>query len=195
MTIERRVELDLSTAGLDARAAGQQSAGGHAADREADPQARAAFERALAGDEAADAQDANPRAEVPSSALSLFGRAAAAAPGATKSAGEPWVEPLCEELQGLVSQLAVGEGRSGGAMVRMELDEAVLPGVSIEIEESDGRLQVTFTCSSERSRQRLLRELPLRGDDFAAGLGRQVLLRVQTDDPEDPCLFEVLAGT
>jgi len=194
MTIERRVELDLSTAGLDARASGQQSPGGHTAGREADPQARQAFERAMAGGGASDAQEAEPATRVPDTPTSLFGRITAQPLGGASAGPERWVEPLGRELQHMVSQFAVGEGRSGGAMVRMELDDSVLPGVSIEIEESAGRLQVTFTCSVERSRERLLRELPLRGPDLASALGRDVLLRVQTDDPEDPCLFEVLAG-
>ncbi len=114
MSIERRIELDLSTAGLDARASGQQSPGGHTASREADPQARQAFERAMAGGGASDAQEAEPAARVPDAPASLFGRITAQPLGGASSTPERWVEPLGRELQHMVSQFAVGEGRSGG---------------------------------------------------------------------------------
>jgi hypothetical protein len=193
MNIDRRITLDLSTAGLDSRAAGQQSTRGQTGGQEADAQDRDTFERALAGDSAPKAGAAPPRQErVPAAnSFGLLGRAMPLAPPPGEASEAAL---LGRELESLVSRMAVGDGRSGGALVRMELDESALPGVSVEIEETEGRLQVTFTCGVERSRQRLLAELPERGPGLASQLRREVLLRVQTDDPDDPCLFELLAS-
>lgn len=97
------------------------------------------------------------------------------------------------ELLQAVSRLLVGE-RSGRRQVRVELDDEVLPGVSIEIEEAQGRLQVVFTCALEPSRTRLNEALPAMAPQLAKRLARPVLMRTQTDDPQDPHPLEVAAS-
>lgn len=187
MTIDRSIHLNLSmpdpgAAGADA----QGSRGMGQARQEADPQARDNFRKALAGEPAdAKAGKAEGEGEAPAP-FALFGslRAPAAPP-------EP--SEVFAQLDELLSGLMVGEGGGGGKQVRMTLAEDVLPGVTVVIEEAQGRVCVDFICAVEPSRLRLNGELPARAPEMAARLARDVLLRTCTDDEEDPCLFEVLA--
>jgi hypothetical protein len=96
---------------------------------------------------------------------------------------------LDDVLDGLMVDVT-GDGRQ----VRMDLKDEVMPGVTIVIQETQGRLQVDFICSLEDSRLKLNAAAPDHAPQLAQRLGRDVLLRVQTDDEEDPCLFEVAAS-
>lgn len=187
MTVDRSIHLNLSmpdpgAAGADA----QGSRGMGQARQEADPRARDNFRKALEG-APADAQGAKAEGEAPAP-FALFGGLRAAAPTAAPEPSEAF-----RQLDELLSGLMVGEGGGGGKQVRMALAEDVLPGVTVVIEEAQGRVCVDFICAVEPSRLRLNAELPARAPEMAARLARDVLLRTCTDDEEDPCLFEVLA--
>ncbi|MFD0669020.1 hypothetical protein ACT80S_14965 [Ramlibacter sp. MAHUQ-53] len=106
-------------------------------------------------------------------------------------AADPLTSELASRVGEALSRLMVGEGRAGGKQVRMNLKDDLLPGVTVSIEEIEGRLQVDFLCRDETSRRRLVRAAPLQAPELARQLRRDVLLRVQADDEEDPQLFEV----
>ncbi len=91
------------------------------------------------------------------------------------------------------ARLMVGE-QSGRKQVRVDIDEEVLPGVTLVIEESEGRLEVEFTCANEESRLRLNDALGWQASELARRLARDVLMRTQTDDPDDLHVFEVAAS-
>jgi len=78
--------------------------------------------------------------------------------------------------------------------VRLDLKAEVLPGVTVSVYEEDGRLVAAFACASEASRETLNRCAPVLAQELAQSLARAVLVRVSTDDPEDPCLFEAAAA-
>ena len=121
--------------------------------------------------------------------FALFGARPALA-SAEVSAGV--LSPLAESLGYTVERLMVGEGRSG-SQVRMELKDDLLPGVTVAIEAQEGRMQVDFFCRIERSRLLLNNALDAMAETLAQRLQRDVMMRVQTDDAEDPCLVERLA--
>ncbi len=177
-----------------------------------DPEAVARFERALEGKpqaareavrQAADTPQAPEASRTPHSAhrevprelpspLSLFGAPQAAPVVPVVHAAEAQ-EALSSRLREVVAQLMVSDGRYGGRQVRMDLQEEMLPGVTVVIEERDGRLQVDFLCREEPSRLRLVAAAPDQAPQMAQYLQRDVLLRVQKDDEQDPRLFEVAA--
>jgi flagellar hook-length control protein FliK len=88
--------------------------------------------------------------------------------------------------------MMVGDGSSGNRQVRIELQDDALPGVSITVQQIDGRLQVDFVCSNEQSRLQLNRATPNLANQLADRLKQDVLVRVQTDDDEDLCLYEIV---
>jgi hypothetical protein len=100
---------------------------------------------------------------------------------------------LSHQIGSSIERLMVDDGHNGQRQVRMELKDELLPGVTVVIQELDGRLQVDFICSVESSRLRLNEAAPEQARSLAESLRRDVLLRVQTDDDEDPCLLETLA--
>lgn len=180
---------------------------------EDDPEAISRFEKALAGLEghrppAAKAADDGPAVlpeparqpqahreavrDLPSP-LTLFG-APHATPVAPVAEAARTQDELSSHLHEVVAQLMVGDGRSGGRQVRMDLQDEVLPGVTVVIEERQGRLQVDFLCRQEPSRLRLVAAAPEQAPQMALYLRRDVLLRVQKDDEADPRLFEVAAN-
>lgn len=186
MTIDRGIHLNLSVPDRGPGADAQGSRGMGQARQEADPQARDTFRKALEG-EPADAQAGKAKNEAPAP-FSLFG---GLRPAAALEPPEP--SGVFAQLDELLSGLMVGEDGGGGKQVRMTLAEDVLPGVTVVIEEAQGRVCVDFICAVEPSRLRLNTELPARAPEMAARLQRDVLLRTCTDDEEDPCPFEVLA--
>jgi hypothetical protein len=101
---------------------------------------------------------------------------------------------LAEDLGNEVERLMVTDGGEGNRQVRMDLKEDTLPGVTLVIEEREGRLQVDFFCHAESSRLRLNQALPELATILAQRLQRTVLMRVQTDDEDDPCLLEQLVS-
>jgi hypothetical protein len=182
MSTDRSIRLDVSVPDLGARA-GEGFASGSGGQGAADSQARERFDRAFAPP-APPPADTEAAQQIPKP-FSLFG-SMPAEPDGTDSTPET-------RLDELLDRLMVDDG-SGGKQVRMDLKDDVLPGVSIVIQEAEGRLQVDFICRAEASRLRLNAALPGQAPQLAQRLERDVLLRVQTDDPEDPCLFEVSAS-
>mgnify|MGYP000970440488 FL=1 len=98
-----------------------------------------------------------------------------------------------QEVATGIERLMVGDGSSGHRQVRIELKDELLPGVSVTVQDTDGRVQVDFICSNEDSRLRLNAALPTNAHTLAQRLRRDVLMRVQSDDDEYPCLQETLA--
>lgn len=158
---------------------------------------------------AADAQDEARFA----AALAAPGASEAALPAAPGMAAPPpspllaplW-PPLCSpplppapesdlaaQMGAEVERLLVDDGSCGHRQVRLELKDDCLPGVSVAIQENEGRLQVDFFCRLEAPRRQLNRALPTLAQTLAQRLQRPVLLRVQTTDEDDPCLLEALA--
>ena len=178
MSVDRRVDLNLSVP--DHRGQGSGLAGG-APQQQPDAQARQRFEQALAAPAPSAPTDA-PSVPQP---FALFGSIAASAPAADTALGDRMAEGI--------ERLMVGDGSSGNRQVRMELKDELLPGVSVVVQELEGRVQVDFICANEDSRQRLVAALEANARTLAERLNRPVLLRVQTDDEDDPCLREALA--
>lgn len=159
--------------------------------RDADPRDLQRFKQALDAGQDPNAQEDAAQANAARLAMpSLAPSPRAALP----PAGAAPVDPhLWHEALQAVSRLLVG-ARDGRRQVRVTLDEEVLPGVSIVIDEAEGRLQVEFTCSVEASRLRLNEALPRMSPALAQRLARPVLMRTQTDDPEDPHAFEIISS-
>lgn len=185
MSAERSVRLDVSVpdfrAGLGTGLGGTGQGGTLP---EPDGQARQRFEAALgAGDAPAPAAAGAPAVAVPQP-FALFG-AAASAPGR-----DAVIDPAVTD--DVVQALAVRDGSQGNAQVRIELKDEAFPGVSVTVQELEGRLQVDFVCAVEPSRLRLAEGAPQHAATLAQRLAREVLVRVQTDDIEDPCLVQAL---
>lgn len=185
MSVERSVHLDLSAGSADARTRGQ----GPPADRrgEPDPRAREEFERLLSGPPKEAHADGS--AVVHPGPFALLARHAARAAEARPGGGPE----LSQALESLASRLMVGEGQGGGKQVRLELGEDVVPGVTVVVEQVQGRLQVDFICSQESTRLALAAHIRDSAGVLATRLGCGVLLRVLSDHPGDPCLAEVLS--
>ncbi|HZY20516.1 MAG TPA: hypothetical protein VFE82_18750 [Ramlibacter sp.] len=181
MSVDRPLRLDVAVPDFGARsgdgfAPGQQP--------RPDPGDRERFEQAMAAAPAAQDGEAD---QIPRP-FALFGGIAPAAPAA------PAVNPeFARQVADTLAALMVDD-EAGSRQVRMELKDDHLPGVTVVVREADGRLQVDFVCSVEASRLRLNAAVPEQAPLLAQRLARPVLLRVQTDDDEDPCLFEVAAS-
>ncbi len=186
MSADRRIDLNVSVPDYKAGDLASGLGGSGAQPRkDADPGARDRFEQAMqAGKPPAEAP-----AALPSNAFALFGLRPAASP-TPAPAPAPW----SGEVGQAVERLMVGDGSSGNKQVRMELKDDVLPGVTVTVQELEGRCQVDFICAVEESRLRLMAAAPAQAPLLAQRLDRPVLLRVQTDDDADPCLFEVAAS-
>jgi hypothetical protein len=106
------------------------------------------------------------------------------------------VKSLAADLLGqvnhLVGRLMVGNGSSGNRQVRIDIQDDQLPGVTLTVQQIDGRLQVDFVCSVDVSRLHLNRAAPDLAAQLAERLSQDVLIRVQTDDDEDLCLYEIV---
>jgi hypothetical protein len=185
--VDRRIDLNVSVPDYKAGDLASGLGGSGAQPRkDADPGARDRFEQAMRAGEPAQAQSA----ALPANPFALFGlRPAAPAPA---PAGPP--PAWSGEVGQAVERLMVGDGSSGNKQVRMELKDDVLPGVTVTVQELEGRCQVDFICAVEESRLRLVAAVPAQAPLLAQRLDRPVLLRVQTDDDADPCLFEVAAS-
>lgn len=185
---DRRIEIHLSL---------PQNGGGGAWDTSTkdtsrispEGQDQARFEQALAGP--ATHHDGPPAPDLPPSPFSLFGTTPSpVSPGRLSPEDLP---ALGHHLDQAVESLMVDADHRGQRQVRMDLKDEVLPGVSIVVQHEQGRLQVDFICVNDESRLRLNRTAPTCAQDLATRLHTEVLVRVQTDDPEDLCLFEVAA--
>lgn len=201
-TIDRAISLDTAIAqGMPDDLSQQPGSGGLR--REASDTDRQAFERALAGkgdggDDAAAAQDGDAPAEdgmprpFPMFGAPVSAPAAGAAPGADPAASVP--SALSRSLAEAADRLLVGDGGNGRNEVRIDLKDEVLPGVTVSVYEDEGRLVAAFVCASENSRERLNACARALADELAESLKRAVLVRVTTDDPEDPCLHEAASA-
>ena len=185
MTADRRIGLetaipqgmpDLSQSGAGTR-------------REASDADRQAFARAMAEEPAEKTAEAE-AGDTPRP-FALFG-AAAAYSGAGGPAGDS-PSGLADDLAQAADGLLVGDGSAGRREVRVTLKDEVLPGVTVAVYEEAGRLVAAFTCTSEASRERLCRCAKTLAAEMAQSLQRPTLVRVATDDPEDPCLVEEAA--
>jgi hypothetical protein len=187
---DRRIDLDIGlTRGMPDL--GQPGAG--ASRRDASDADRQAFEQALAQDGGEPAAGtAGPSAD----ALTETPRPFALFPGAVTSAETPAAAPagLARALNEAADRMLVGDGGSGRREVRLDLKAEVLPGVTLSVYEEEGRLVAAFACASEASRETLNRCAQSLAEELAQSLARAVLVRVATDDPEDPCLFEAAAA-
>ena len=182
---ERRIDLDIGLSrGLPDL--GQPGAG--STRREASDADRQAFQQALSA-EGGEAQPDQPdtAAETPRP-FALFPSVAA------ETVADPAPDGLAQALGEAADRMLVGDGSSGRREVRLDLKAEVLPGVALSVYEEEGRLVAAFVCASEASRETLNRCAQTLADELAQSLGRAVLVRVLTDDPDDPCLFEVAAA-
>ena len=183
---ERRIDLDIGLA-RSMPDLGQTGAG--SARRDASDADRQAFQQALSSDggdpapETADTPLDTPRP------FALF-------PGLTASSPASSAAPagLAQALGEAADRMLVGDGGSGRREVRLDLKAEVLPGVTLSVYEEEGRLVAAFVCASEASRETLNRCAQTLADELAQSLARAVLVRVSTDDPDDPCLFEAAAA-
>ena len=186
-TIDRSIRLDVAVPDFGSRMDAEANPGSntHLPKKSADPQAQQRFEEILNA-KPLPAGANNTPAMTP---LSLFGSWSNSASASAPTAASTFEPALGEAL---LERLMVDEGNSqgGGKQVRMELKSDVLPGVTIAIQEAEGRLQVDFICRVESSRLRLNAAVPAQAQTLAERLQRPVLLRVQTDDVDDLCLFE-----
>ena len=101
------------------------------------------------------------------------------------------VAELEENIVRMARTLMVSQGPEGVARVRMELGREHFPGVVLEVFRNEGTLVAQFVCASEQSRALLGRAVPWLGESLSRRLKSDTLIRVQTDDPEDPLPVEV----
>lgn len=185
MTLDRSVRLDVSLAGRGPRS----DEGFDPGKQRGDPSDAADPEKFRQALEAQPAEPGmSPSAE--GSPFGLPGPSLRVASDPQESEGRQLLQRLGEWLE----RLLVGEGAAGGKQVRMDLADEILPGVSVLIEQVEGRLQVEFTCTVDPSRLRLVAAAPAQAPSLAQRLDRPVLLRVQTDDEEDRRLLEIAAA-
>ena len=189
MNIDRRIDLNLSMP--DFGAGGLQSGKGDSSPRHRpDEGAEQRFAAALAG---------NGKPEEKAKPLTIDSPFALFQPSTQPVQQNidqtiPQQSELSENLGNEVERLMVSDGSNGNRQVRLEIKDDLLPGVTIAIQELEGRMQVDFVCSIESSRQKLVSALSDLSTTLAHRLGREVLLRVQTDDEDDPCLQEALGN-
>lgn len=145
---------------------------------------RRAIEEALSRPDD-DEGDATPLSQEVPRPLSLLGSAAQPV-----TAVEPPIG-LAQCLEQAADRLLVADGSNGrGPEVRIALKDEVLPGVTVSIYEGEGRLVAEFICADEQSREKLNACAPGLAQDISQALRRPVLVRVVTEDPDDPCLYE-----
>jgi hypothetical protein len=181
VTVDRRIELGVAVP--DFGSALHTGTGGSQQRQEPEAGARERFEQALTSG----TLPAGPAGAAAASPFSLLAQRTAPA----TAAPDPH---LSQGIGSAVERLMVSDGRSGNQQVRMELKDDLLPGVTVIVQELEGRLQVDFICSVEASRLRLNEAAPSQAHELAQRLRRDVLLRVQTDDEDDPCLLEAAAS-
>ncbi len=72
--------------------------------------------------------------------------------------------------------------------VRMVLQDSLLPGTAVTVQQVGAQLHVSFECSAHMARQRLDRNAPGFAQALSRRLGRDVLVEVHdtTDDALPP---------
>jgi len=158
--------------------------------RQASDAERETFRQALSQDAEADSQAADPARVEPRPFSLLAAGGLSGAPGAQHEGGEAG-RRLAREVSVSVERLLIGDGSAGRREVRLDLADEVLPGVVVSVFEDEGRLVAAFICASEGSRERLSACAAGLASELAHALSRSVMVRISTDDPEDPCLLEV----
>lgn len=186
MSLDRRIELGLSLSDRGNITRQRESSAGDTGTPPPAPEANDA-ERFATALERADKTAAETPAPSP---FTLFGASAPVVPDLTSRPRRE--SALTGALAEQVEHLMVSDGQDGRRAVRLELKDDALAGVTVAIEEIDGRLQVDFFCATEPSRRALNDALPAMATSLAERLRRDVLMRVQTDDEDDPCLTEQL---
>ena len=101
------------------------------------------------------------------------------------------VTELEENIARMARTLMVSQGPQGVTTVRMELGREQLPGVVLEVFRNEGMLVAQFVCANEQSHARLARAVSWLGESLSGRLKNDTLIRVKTDDPEDPLPVEV----
>ena len=122
-------------------------------------------------------------------------QATSVAAASTAAALEPAAEPdtlLENMLQNMASRLLVNDGHSGRRAVQLQIENAQLPGVELQVFEAEGRLTALFTCASENSRLKLCKQATWLAEQLAQKLQRATCVQVQTDDPSAPCLEQAV---
>lgn len=190
MNREARINLNLSLADFDpGKLEGESGKPGLPAHQAPDSQDEARFAAALArpaeGEANAASLPATPGVPQP---FALFSAVPAPCPQTSS-----FTSQLTADMSAEVERLMVSDDCAGHRQVRLDLKDDALPGVSIAIQEIEGRLQVDFICRIESARLKLNHALPALAQTLAQRLQRPLLLRVQTDDEDDPCLLEALA--
>lgn len=119
---------------------------------------------------------------------------ATASPGMAPTAANAATSDTSLEsmLQQMASRLLVNDGHSGRRAVQLQIDDAQLPGVELQVFEAEGRLTALFTCASENSRLKLCQQAPWLAEQLAHRLQRATCVQVQTDDPTAPCLEQAV---
>ena len=124
-------------------------------------------------------------------------QATSVAAASTAAALEPAAEPdtlLENMLQHMASRLLVNDGHSGRRAVQLQIEDAQLPGVELQVFEAEGRLTALFTCASENSRLKLCKQATWLAEQLAQKLQRATCVQVQTDDPSAPCLEQAVCN-
>lgn len=190
---DRRIGLDTAVPQGMPGSSARFGAGGADVRGQASKDDRQAFEQAMSSERPpAPAPAETPAADVPRP-FALFGAFASTAAAAATTGGAPAPGELSQGLRQAAERLLVGDGSSGRREVRIELKDDVLPGVTVCVYEDQGLLVAAFVCASEPSREKLCACARALAGELAGSLNRAVLVRVGTDDPEDPCPFEAAA--
>lgn len=120
----------------------------------------------------------------------LFGSASSVSQEPEVAVQAPEISGLEDNLARMARSLMVGESPRGGEAVRMELTAENLPGVVLEVFRDQGAIVAQFVCANEHSRTQLARAASWLGESLSHRLSHDTLVRVLTDDPEDPSPVE-----
>ena len=160
------------------------------APHDADPQASARFEQAMAQAPA----EATPAPEVPASPFALLGGAPAPA-GAAAGEG-PRQQALLGLLQNTVQRLLVNEDPQGRREVRLTLAEDLLPGVTAALYEDAGAWVADLHCSDAASYETLAQPASRMAGQLAQALASDAVWRVTLDEAAagEPMTVEAFAS-
>ena len=198
MNTDRPIHLDLDMpgasafgqpAGTGAQAAPQDGRDAQQLDGEAQR-----LRALLDGNRSAPPPAAAPGLAQPAGPFALFASPAAPDVPAAAPAAADLPADIDRQLATMARRLLVADGSGGPRAVQIELDAEHFPGVVLQVSEEGGRLQATFTCSREDSRERLAASCQWLADSLAERLARAASVCVQTDDPEDRSPVQASAG-
>lgn len=194
MNTSRSIHLDVRTPDMGGQSLSPGLGQSHTSSQP-DAQAQQRFEQAMS--QTTD-QAAPPSSEMPSQpeapmALFVPGRLPAT-PALAGTESGVWRD-AGRQIAEAVEQLMVDEDSRGQRQVRMDLKDEVLPGVTVAIQEAEGRLRVDFLCRHEAPRLQLNAAASAMANELAHTLRRDIWLRVQTDDDEDPRTHEAFASS